>query len=174
MESSQVPPSPWPIRIVNAFRGIPTDEDLRKAYFWESRRRGYEEMERRAEERRVGRLQRLWRAQWYSSVELLDGTERQSRFAVVQGRRFLWWESTGDFDAGEAPVGTLFLKGHSGLTTPSPLEAKALDADDLVRTASLFGRGQEKQERVTLVLPSRDEKERFERQILFAAAEKID
>ena len=28
------------IWIVNALRGLPTDEDLRKAYFWESRRVG--------------------------------------------------------------------------------------------------------------------------------------
>lgn len=36
------PKSPISIWIMNAIRGLPTNEDLRKAYFWESRRVGEE------------------------------------------------------------------------------------------------------------------------------------
>jgi hypothetical protein len=37
MEKKESPVGIW---IKNAIRGLPTDEDLRKAYFWESRRVG--------------------------------------------------------------------------------------------------------------------------------------
>jgi hypothetical protein len=38
--SDEAPPTPSPIAVwlINAFRSLPTDEDLRRTYYWESRR----------------------------------------------------------------------------------------------------------------------------------------
>lgn len=167
--------------ILNAFRGIPTDEDLRKVYFWESRRRGAEESERFFGDKRASRLERLWKAQWYSKVKLrrnafkggsqsdsnessADGMEEA--FAIVQGHRLLWWRSARDFDNGELPEGRLFLSGHAGLATPSPLEMRTFSQEEMKLVIAIFGRGTTGQERVTILAPSEDSKENLENTIL--------
>ena len=81
----------------NALRGLPTDQDLRKAYFWEGRRIGFEARETYSRDKRLARLKRLWRAQWHALVKIRTDTTKEKPntttwleiFAVVQGRRFL-------------------------------------------------------------------------------------
>ena len=63
--------SPVATWITNALRGVPTSEDLRRTYFWESRRLGASETESIAAAKRKARMERLWRVQWYRSVRML-------------------------------------------------------------------------------------------------------
>lgn len=165
--------------MMNAIRGLPTDEDIRKTYFWECRRLRARQIEIQAEAKRNSRLKRLWRAQWYSSVDILrasDGGdfERTEAFAMIQGHRFLWWHSVGDFDLGEEPGGGIFLAGHAGLATPSPLELRSVDKADFSKLTSIFGRGNETQEKVTVVAPSEKVKDDLELAVSFATSAKKD
>jgi hypothetical protein len=176
------------IWINNAIRSLPTNEDLRKAYFWESRRLGAEQAEKHASEKRESRLQKLWKAKWYSPLKLLiqdEEVDSQSQkqqatyylepcFAVVQGHRFLWWETVQDFDDGEIPVGKLFLSGHAGLGGPSPLEMRALSEDELPLCISIFGRGSKGQQRITMLLPDEITKHQLEDAISESASLKND
>lgn len=166
--------------IVNAFRGLPTDEDVRKTYFWECRRHAVRKRSEAAETKRNARLQRLWRAQFYSTVTLFalkDDGRSESRspvFCMIQGHRFLWWHTVEGFDAGEEPIGLIFLSGHAGLATPSPLELRHLEKSDLSRVVSIFGRGRSGQVRVTVIAPSDDMRTKLENAVSFATSEKRD
>jgi hypothetical protein len=53
--------------VYNLIASAPTNEDLRRHYFWESKRRGEVERARVAEKRRVGRLSTIWKAKWQGS-----------------------------------------------------------------------------------------------------------
>lgn len=90
----------------------------------------------------------------------------QSVFAVVQGHHFLWWKSVRDFDNGEAPIGNLYLTGHAGLSTPSPLEAREFSSDELALLVILFGRGLNDQQRIAFTVPDEISKEKLENTIL--------
>lgn len=175
-------PSPVVTWIMNAIRGLPTDEDLRKTYFWESRRRGARETENNAAGKRLSRLQRLWKAQWCSSIKLrLQNVRRdyypadskashwENVFAIVQGHRFLWWHSVREFDNGKLPSGRIFLSGHAGLATPSPLEMREFTPEELKLAVIIFGRGMTDQERVTLLAPDAEMKEKLEDAVLGVA-----
>jgi hypothetical protein len=191
--------SPYGTWITNAWRSTPTDEDLRKTYHWESIRVGAAERSMHVDQKRKGRLERLWQASWYSSAEILLPTNeasatkantklvlstssmffRQPIFATVHGRRFIWWLSANDFDNGEPPAGTIFLAGHAGIATPSPLETRELQlmaeqgafpdvGNDVVKlVVCVFGRGNgHSQQRVTLIMPSWDLKIALEAALL--------
>jgi hypothetical protein len=62
MIASESKSSPIVTWIMNAIRGrgLPTDEDLRKTYFWGSRRSGTRETEMHAVEKGLSRLQRVY------------------------------------------------------------------------------------------------------------------
>jgi hypothetical protein len=165
--------------IMNAVRGLPTDEDIRKTYYWESLRRRARLMEAKAEEKRSARLTRLWRAQWYSTIQVLtptelDGFAKKKAFAIIQGHRFLWWPSVLAFDHGDAPAGCIFLAGHAGLTTPSPLEIRTITASDLHLLTGIFGKGLDKQEKITIITPQLTVKEQLEKAVEFAISSKKD
>jgi hypothetical protein len=148
---------------MNGLRSLPTNEDLRRHYFWQSRRLGSHEKEKFASEKRVSRLHRLWKARWHSAVEILTSDNPaskstgnyhwQSSFAVVEGRRFLLWESVVAFDSGELATGHVVLSGHAGITNPSPVEAREIPEEVVSRVVSIFGRGSGGQQRVTMILP---------------------
>jgi hypothetical protein len=181
--------SPIVTWIMNAIRGLPTDEDLRKTYFWESRRRGARESEKHAAEKRLSRLQRLWKAQWHAIIKLrTQSTQRmgsvsprtssssdcksfpwETVFAMVQGHRFLWWQTVRDFDNGEPPSGRIFLSGHAGLTGPSPLEMRELSAEELPLVVGIFGRGLKVQERIIMLASNVQVKECLESAVLGAS-----
>jgi hypothetical protein len=104
------------IWLANALQlqSIPTDEDLRKVYFWESRRVGEQECSKLTAEKRIARLNRLWRAEWYSTVNIRVQSARRNSmsskewhwehgFAVLLGRQLVIWRSENDFDDGEDP-----------------------------------------------------------------------
>ena len=74
---------------------------------------------------------------------------------------------------GEQPVGKIFLQGHAGLATPSPIELKAL-GDKSLRAVSLFGRGAKDQERITLLVSGEQSKESFENAVNAALYTKED
>lgn len=161
---------------MNAIRGVPTSEDLRRTYFWESRRVGGRETEQLATEKRRSRMQRLWRVSWYSQVRILGHDEIteipawRTVFSVVQGHRLLWWRSVGDFDNGMAPVGKLFLSGHAGLSNPSPLELREITTEELPHVVCIFGGG----ERVTILTPSDEGKMELESAIQNSVTRKVD
>ncbi len=169
-------PSPIGIWIMNAFRGIPTFEDLRRTYFWESLRRGVREAEQFSEEKRGKRLKMLFRARWYSSIQILSssGDRWKTCFAIIQGHRFTWWSSVNDFDEGCQPLGSIFLSGHSGLATPSPLELKQVSHENLSRLVCLFGKGVDKQERLSMLTPSCAGKDELEQAISHAISLKAE
>ena len=174
-EEPEVPIATW---VQNAFLGIPTDEDLRKTYFWEKRRIGAKKRDAYANDKRLARLQRLWRAQWHATVKIRDVTAKgrpkgtwvwKTVFAVVQGRRFLWWNTVKDFDNGEAPLGRIFLAGHAGLSGLSPLEMREIDSKEVPFVVGIFGKGLKDQQRVTLLLPSTELKETLENAVIDAS-----
>mmetsp|Transcript_14872 Transcript_14872/g.41407 ORF Transcript_14872/g.41407 Transcript_14872/m.41407 type:complete len:1532 (+) Transcript_14872:243-4838(+) len=178
--------SPFVTKIFNAVRSIPTNEDLRKAYFWESRYLGTENAKKYAVEKRETRLEKLWKAKWHSPIKILvqdnemDHSQQpmfhwESGFAVVQGHRFIWWKSVDDFDDGELQAGKLILSGHAGLGGPSPIEMRKLDREDeLPLCLTVFGRGLAGQERVTMLLPQKDVKHNLENCIIHSASFKSD
>lgn len=168
---------------MNGLRSLPTNEDLRRAYFWESRRLGSYENEKFASEKRVSRLRRLWKARWHSTVEILtkddqsSGSETQSHwksaFAVIEGRRFLLWDSVLAFDSGELAIGHVVFLGHAGITNPSPVEAREIPEEIVSRVVSIFGRGSGEQKRVTMILPDANAKTTLE-DAVFEIASKDD
>lgn len=170
------------VKITNALRSIPTNEDLRKTYFWESRQLGTDTARKYALEKRESRLKKLWKAKWHSSMKILVqddkihfGFDLKPVFAVVQGHRFIWWDSVDDFDDGELPLGKVVLSGHAGLGGPSPIEMRKLDKErELPLCLTIFGRGNLGQERVTILLPDKDVKQDLENVILHSASFKSD
>jgi len=165
---------------MNAFCGIPNDEDLRRAYFWESRRTAAVETAAYNSARRKHRLNSLWCAHWYATVNiLLEDEETEDLdwfevFGVVVGHRFVWWISVQDFDSGEPPSGKIFLSGHSGLTTPSPIELRHIGTEELDRIVCLFGRGADSQQRVTILTTGSDQRIQLEAAIGKAKSGKAD
>ena len=121
-------------------------------------------------------MQRLWRVQWYCTVQMLvqyahaQRLEWRTVFAMVQGHRLLWWRSVGDFDDGLAPQGRLFLAGHAGLATPSPLELREISPDDVERVVCVFGSGA----RATILTQSVVAKEELELVVESAVSAKAD
>jgi len=178
--------SPFGIKITNAVRSIPTNEDLRKTYFWESRQLGTEKAKKYAVEKRESRLKKLWKAKWHSSMKILvQDSERdqsqqpmfhwESGFAVVQGHRFIWWTSADEFDDGELPNGKVILSGHAGLGGPSPIEMKKLDMEkELPLCLTVFGKGFAGQERITMLLPEKTVKQNLENAVLHSTSFKRD
>jgi hypothetical protein len=81
---------------------------------------------------------------------------------MIQGRRFLWWQSAQAFDAAEEQSGRIWLHGHAGIATPSPIDAKWISREDLLMVIAIFGRGDSQQVRLTLLLPSLQERNQFE------------
>jgi hypothetical protein len=160
---------------MNAIRALPTSEDLRRTYFWECKRRGAQETESLAAAKRKSRMQRLWRVQWCGTVDMLsqDKTDRlewRTVYALIQGHRLLWWRSVGDFDGGGAPLGRLFLAGHAGLSSPSPLELREMSSDEIQRVVCIFGSGS----RVTILTQSSRDKNDLEEVVSHALSRKAD
>ena len=170
--------SPFAIWVNNFTRSLPIDDDLRKTYFWETRRAVAKKLRGEADERRTSRLRKLWRAQWYEAVEVLQPGDKgtpvlRASFAVILGRRFMWWASVDDFDNADQPIGKIFLQGHAGLATPSPIELKAI-GENSSRAVSIFGKGAKDQERITLLVSGEQSKERFENAVVSALHTKDD
>lgn len=169
------------IWVANAIRGLPTNEDLRRTYYWESRRLAFQEMESIASTKRKTRLQRLWRARWFSKVLLVStssaaggATFLARAFAMVQGHRFLWWASIEDFDNGEVPLGQIFFGGHAGLASPSPLELRAVPLEDISRLVSIFGKGNDGQQKLTILMPDDESRSALQKVVEGAVAIKSD
>lgn len=167
--------SPLLVWIMNYIRGLPTSEDLRKTYFWESRRVGARETESLSAAKRKSRMQRLWRVQWYGTAQMLithkvGSPEWRSVFAIVQGHRLLWWRSMHDFDSGVSPLDRLLLSGHAGFSSPSPLELREINPNDIDRVICIFGSGS----RVTMLLSSIEGRVEIEHVIEAALSTKTD
>ena len=169
--------SPVATWIMNALRGLPTSEDLRRTYFWDSRREVAKATELLAAEKRKSRMQRLWRVQWYCTVRMLaknDSVDNklawQTVFCVIQGHRMVWWRTVADFDQGNASIGRLFLAGHAGLTNPSPLELREMASTSQGRVVCIFGSGA----RVTILTPSEESKAELKKVVQEATSDKQD
>jgi hypothetical protein len=126
-------------------------------------------------------MDRLWHVQWYGDIEILtfskaghNQVERHHAFAILQGNRFLWWGTLADFDDGADMIGYVCLRGHSGLATPSPIEVRHLNQDDLQRLICIFGRGADKQERLTFTTNSTRSKLDLEQVIEVELTNKLD
>ena len=170
----------------NMFLSIPTDEDLRRTYFWEARRVGEREREKYARAKRQTRVEKLWKARWHGPLEMKEkkadandaqnSTRRSSWswkgiFALIEGHRFIWWRSEKHFDTGESPLGQIFFAGHSGLAGLSPLDLRELTKEEIPYVISIFGRGQQQQQKITLLAPSLELKDSLENAVLFASTE---
>ena len=166
-------------RIANFIAGLPTDEDLRRAYFWEARREGEKAREELALKKRMLRLNRLWKAQWFGTVELKEFTSSKEAdrqwdwepvFGLVHGHRFIWWRSEKHFDDGEPPLGQIFFAGHSGLGGLSPMEMRELSREEALLIVTMFGRGVEEQQKISLLCPNAKAKEALEDAVIGASA----
>jgi len=172
-------PNPITTRIRNFFYSIPTNEDLRRYYFWEARRVGEREREILADKKRSVRLQKLWNANWYGSLELKEVARDQNEkqwdwvkiFAVIQGHRFIWWISENEFDDGNKPIGEIFFSGHSGLAGLSPLDLRELKKHEIPMIVSIFGRGSGEQQKLLLLTPDSTIKEKLENAVLGACSD---
>lgn len=171
--------NPIVTRILNFFKSIPTNEDLRRCYFWETRRVGDKEREIWAKKRRTRRLTKLYRAEWFGKLELKtpNHTSEDGRdwdwiniFAIIQGHRFVWWKSERDFDNGENPAGQIYFAGHSGLASLSPLELRELQKSEIQNVVNIFGRGSEGkgQLKISLLVSDQVEKDKLENAVLHA------
>ena len=160
--------------ISNAFMGLPTDEDMRRTYYWDTRRVVALEAESRSAERRNERLSALWKSAWHGNIEFISSEQRRPAFCVLQGHRFLWWNSSDSFDRGEAVLGQLTLDGHAGIATPSPVELRAVKGEEANRIVVIFGRGEGSQERITLLCPDATERQRCEDAVLKAISRKTE
>ena len=165
----------------NFWKSLPTDEDLRRSFLWETRHQVVKAQSLNADQKRNNRMKKLWRAQWYSNVQLLQAADDSHEeyvlrpvFAVIVGHRFMWWNSARDFDQGDQPLGRLFLSGHAGIATPSPLEMKLFDADEVPRIVCLIGRGGQEQTRVTMLAPDLPSKNDFELAVTESLEQKMD
>lgn len=177
---------PYFTRITNFFLGIPTNEDLRRYYFWEAINVGEREREVLAKKKRVARLTKLWKAQWFGRLEMkareLLTSSNSKRlcdwryiFAIIQGHRFIWWNSEKDFDLGENPAGQIYFAGHSGLATMSPLEMRELKKGEIPFVVNIFGRTAASgghQTKISLLAPDYQVKEHFEAAVTKAFEEK--
>lgn len=175
---------PYITRAINFFEGIPTDEDLRRYYFWEAIKVGEQEREILATRKRTSRLKTLWKAQWFGNIDLKvrnysAGSDTRRNwdwrpiFAIVQGHRFIWWSSEKDFDEGENPQGQIFFAGHSGLAGLSPLELRELEKNEIPLVVTLFGRdamkmGQHLQTKISILSPDVTIKDSLEKAVLTA------
>ena len=99
-----------------------------------------------------------------------DNSEWRIVFGLVQGHRLLWWRSIHDFDNGIAPLGRLLLTGHAGLTSPSPIELREMNAEEIDRVVCIFGSGS----RATLLTSTVETKIDLERVIEAALLDKQD
>eukprot|EP00934_Nitzschia_sp_Nitz4_P002896 Nitzschia sp. Nitz4//scaffold4_size323378//155410//158685//NITZ4_000662-RA/size323378-processed-gene-0.354-mRNA-1//-1//CDS//3329553405//2886//frame0 len=153
--------SPFPVWISNALQSLPTNEELRRAYFWEGRRLRAIENRKFEGVKKDARRHRLAMSQWHAAVDLIPNKSsgdlkmgiRSSAFAILEGKRLLWWHTEEEFYDGELASGVVYFSGHSGITGPSPIEARELDGAEIPRTVSIFGKGSDGQQRVTVVLP---------------------
>jgi hypothetical protein len=173
-------PSVVAVWVNNFIRSLPVDEDIRRTYFWETQRKVAKQVRETADERRSSRLQKLWRSQWNEHVILLQRPsdsklppKLEPAFAVLQGRRFMIWKSAVDFDDGESPTIKLFLRGHAGLSNPSPIELKTI-GKEVDSAISVFGRGTSGQERITILTSGIKSKEALESAVLVALNTKDD
>lgn len=173
--------NPVVTRIINFFQSIPTNEDLRRYYFWEARKVGEREREIWAAKRRTARLTKLYQAQWFGKLELKTSNTLAptadarhwdwiSIFAIIQGHRFVWWSSENDFDDGENPAGQLFFAGHSGLAGMSPLELREFKKNEIEKVVNIFGRGggHKGQLKISLLVDDKSTKESLEAAVLNA------
>mmetsp|Transcript_21844 Transcript_21844/g.47472 ORF Transcript_21844/g.47472 Transcript_21844/m.47472 type:complete len:2018 (+) Transcript_21844:77-6130(+) len=167
---------------VNLFFSIPTDEDLRRTYFWEARRLGEKEREKFAVAKRQTRLEKLWKAKWHGTLELKEQKAEQptsstssrnwsweTAFALIEGHRFIYWKSEKHFDTGEAPMGQIFFAGHSGLAGLSPLDLRELSKEEIPFVVSIFGRGSKMQQKITVLAPTSDAKDSLENAVIDAS-----
>ena len=176
-EKPKADPPPVGIWIKNAFLGLPTDEDLRRTYFWETQRIVEEEKLAQSAAKRQSRLRNFWHAKWHGQIQLVAqdfGQGYESAFGIIQGHRFLWWKSVIDFDNREPALGQIFLQGHAGLATPSPVQLKAMQKDELKRVVAVFGKGKSSQERISLLCSTERERQLFEDAVLKTMVEKSD
>jgi len=163
--------------LFNFLFSTPTDEDLRRCYFWETRRHAEQELAKIASVRRSARLTKLWKASWFGSLELWkdnhskgnDGLEWENIFAIVLGHRFFFWKSEKHFDQGEKPIGRILFSGHSGLSGLSPLELRLLRNVDLSNIVSIFGRGETEQVKIIVMTQDRHSKESLENAVIQAS-----
>lgn len=132
--------------------------------------------------KRESRLHRLWRARWHSQVRILafwnhekpafetGQNQLRTAFAVVAGRRFIWWHSVTDFDEGELAAGLVSLSGHAGLANPSPIEIREVPEDCIESAVTVFGKGLNGQQRITIILPDKAVKKALETTLLSLSA----
>jgi hypothetical protein len=135
----------WGNPVLNLISSVPTGEDLRRNYFWESFRRGQVEKSVMENKRREGRLREIWKAKFAGNVKLRVEGEGgwKSVFLVLQSHRLIWFKDEKDFDDGELSTGMLLFVGHSGMSGLSPLELKVMSREEGMRCVAVFGRGEE-------------------------------
>jgi hypothetical protein len=184
-------PRPHPIvtSALNFFRGLPTDEDLRRAYFWESCRAGEMERNKLATAKRATRVQRLWKAQWHGHLEIKEKGDAHSGiqtmdtsrdwswehiFAIIQGHQFIWWRGEKEFDDGESPIGRIFFAGHAGLAGSSPLEMRELKREEIPFVVNIFGRGKGNQMKISLLAANETVRSGLEGAVLKASEDTKD
>jgi len=161
----------------NLCLSIPTDEDLRRTYFWEAKREGERERKKLAAAKRESRLEKLWKTQWHGTLKIKRNDPDtslwrwESAFALIEGHRFIWWKSEKHFDTGEASEGSLFFAGHAGLSGLSPLDLRELPTGDIPSVVSIFGRGQQGQQKVTCLAPDYTAKQTLENAVIFASSD---
>lgn len=134
------------IRAENLLASIPNDDDLRRAYQQENQIYLRKKKERVQDQKaRRARLSGIWGFLWEGNIQTRAAASNQpwrQAYVAVQGNRILWWKAEKDLDKGgvRVPEGQIILRGHAGLTSPSPLEVKELGPDKASLLVCVFGR----------------------------------
>ncbi|EWM25237.1 protein c kinase isoform a [Nannochloropsis gaditana] len=126
------------IRAENLLASIPNDDDLRRVYYQENQNFLRKKRERvQNQKARRAHLSGVWGFLWEGNVQTRAAGSNQpwrQAYAAVQGNRILWWKTEKDLDRGgiRVPEGQIILRGHAGLTSPSPLEVREAVREDWV------------------------------------------
>ena len=131
----------------NLWLSLPTHDDLRRIYASEHLAEKARRDAARASALRLAASQGLWRAQWQGAVRRRgNGSESWAdAYLILAGSLLAWWDSEARMEAEEPPRGAIWLKGHAGVTDPSPTEIRNLKSRgvDVARVVAVFGQAAE-------------------------------
>jgi len=140
------------ILISNLLLSMPNDLQVEEAY-----RRPREVLEAQQEEKsrdesRKAKLNLFFGSSMWdgviSEVRLVSsngnrGGWEKGCYLVIQGHRLAWWSSEKAVEDGISPIGQLLLQGHSGVTSPSPVDVKDVGEEMAERLLTVFGKGKD-------------------------------
>ena len=144
----QVEDFPMITRLYNWIESVPNDYDLDQIYYWD--RVDYLKKKAEYQKKRLhkAKLRLVLDCEWEGRVFIKGSHFKDTRndgslsswelnwkeyFLAVQGHRLVWWyreeDLFGSSVEAKAPVGELLLQGHCGISPPSIIDIKEIEAE---------------------------------------------